>query len=96
MVFYEAKSWKTMRASISWISQLCQAISLVYLMTPLKLTAREKEVLQLIFNELTTGQIAAELGITVSTVETHRRNLFRKAGVRSAIGLVKEALKRGF
>lgn len=65
-------------------------------MTQLKLTRREQEVLRLIFKEMTTVQIADELGITVSTVETHRRNLFRKAGVRSSIGLVKEALKLGF
>lgn len=65
-------------------------------MTQLKLTPREKEVLQLIFNESTPEQIAAKMGVTVSTAGTYRRNLFRKAGVRSAAGLVREALRSGF
>lgn len=96
MVFHEAISCKTIRALAFLIHHLCQATSLALSMTQLKLTRREQEVLRLIFKEMTTVQIADELGITVSTVETHRRNLFRKAGVRSSIGLVKEALKLGF
>ena len=59
------------------------------------LTPRETDVLHLIAAELTTGQIAQQLGISVSTVETHRRNMFRKAGVRSVVGLVKEAIRQG-
>jgi len=61
-------------------------------MTP---TPCELTVLQLIADELTTAQIAGQLGITVPTVESHRRHLFRKAGVRSMAGLVKEAMRQG-
>jgi LuxR family transcriptional regulator, transcriptional regulator of spore coat protein len=61
-------------------------------MTP---TTRELAVLRLIAAELTTPQIAQRLGVAVSTIETHRRNLFRKAGVRSMAGLVKEAMREG-
>ena len=59
----------------------------------MKLTPREMEVLQLIGRELTTEQIADCLHVSVPTIETHRRNLFRKVGVQSAIGLIKEAIR---
>ncbi len=59
------------------------------------LTTRETDILNLIVAELTTAQIAHQLGIGVPTVETHRRNMLRKAGVRSVVGLVKEALRQG-
>lgn len=58
-----------------------------------RLTNREMEVLQLIAKELTTEQIANYLHISIKTIETHRRNLFKKTGVNSAIGLVKEAIR---
>ena len=59
------------------------------------LTKREHEVLELIAKELTTEQISNCLTISISTVESHRRNMFRKLGVQSVVGLVKEALKKG-
>lgn len=57
------------------------------------LTNREQEILELIANELTNEQIAKNLHISIPTVESHRRNMFRKLGVQSVVGLVKEALK---
>lgn len=62
----------------------------------MKLTRREMEVLQLISKELTTEQIANYLHVSVPTIETHRRNLFRKVGVQSVIGLVKEAIRQNW
>ena len=59
----------------------------------MKLTKREREVLQLISEELTTKEIAERLGVSVSTIETHRRNLFQKTQSQSVVGLVKEALR---
>jgi LuxR family transcriptional regulator, transcriptional regulator of spore coat protein len=59
------------------------------------LSIRQQQVLTLIASEHTTAQIADVLGLSVPTVETHRRNLFRKVGVRSAAGLVKEAMLQG-
>ncbi|GAB3999629.1 hypothetical protein GCM10028807_50410 [Spirosoma daeguense] len=61
----------------------------------MNLTPREADVLQLIAAELTTVEIAQQLGVSISTVETHRRHLFRKAQVRSMAGLVKEAMRQG-
>lgn len=59
------------------------------------LTTRQQQILTLIATEHTTAQIAERLSLSVPTVETHRRNLFRKAGVRSVVGLVKEAIRLG-
>jgi DNA-binding NarL/FixJ family response regulator len=57
------------------------------------LTPREKEILQLICQEHTTGEIAQLLFISKRTVEGHRQNLLDKTGVRNTAGLVIYALK---
>jgi LuxR family transcriptional regulator, transcriptional regulator of spore coat protein len=59
------------------------------------LTVRQQQILTLIVAEQTTAQIAGQLGLAVPTVESHRRNLFRQLGVRSVVGLVKEAIRLG-
>jgi len=58
-----------------------------------KLTKREKEVLKLIAEGMTTPQISARLFIAHSTVETHRRNLIDKLDVPNSKGLVAYAVK---
>lgn len=60
------------------------------------LSDREKQVLRLIIKELSNPKIAVELNLALSTVTTHRQNLYNKAGVSSAVGLLKWALKNGF
>lgn len=62
----------------------------------MNLTDRELQVLDLIAKEFTTEKIANILHISVSTVETHRRNLFQKLEVSSVVGLIKEGLKRNY
>ena len=57
---------------------------------------RELEILTLIAKEYTTEKIANALNISVSTVETHRRNLFQKMEVSSVAGLIKEAFRRNY
>lgn len=59
------------------------------------LSEREIEVLKLIAQELNTNQIAERLFVSVNTVETHRKNLFRKLGVKNALGLIKFAIRHG-
>jgi DNA-binding NarL/FixJ family response regulator len=55
------------------------------------LTDREREVLTLIAKEYSNKQIAEELFISERTVETHRKNIFRKTGTNSLVGLIKFA-----
>lgn len=59
------------------------------------LTAREKEILNLVAKELTNEQIAEKLFISERTVETHRRNIFTKTKTKSIVGLIKYAIKKG-
>ena len=56
------------------------------------LTPREREVLRLFGHGLRTKEIAVRLGISVKTVETHRRHIQRKLGLRSWAELVRYAL----
>lgn len=58
-----------------------------------QLTQRELEVLNLIAEELTTEEIAAKLFISKNTVQTHRKHLISKFGVRNSVGLVLKALE---
>lgn len=60
-----------------------------------KLTRREKEVLKLIVDELTTQEIAERLFISTKTVETHRSHLIQKLDVRNIAGLVRIAIEKG-
>lgn len=55
------------------------------------LTAREIEIIKLIEKEFSNKQIADELFISERTVETHRKNIFRKTKTGSVIGLIKYA-----
>jgi len=57
------------------------------------LSKREIEVLTLICKEYSNSEIAEKLFLSVSTVETHRKNLIAKLGVNNTVGLVKFALK---
>jgi two-component system nitrate/nitrite response regulator NarL len=56
------------------------------------LTARELEIIKLIADELSNGEIGEKLFISERTVETHRKNIFRKTNKKSVAGLIKYAL----
>jgi len=58
-----------------------------------KLSRREKEILSLIIEENTTSEISEMLHISFGTVETHRRNIIIKLGVRNMAGMVRVALE---
>lgn len=57
------------------------------------LTEREIEILKLIALEHSNTEIATLLFISPKTVETHRKNLMRKIGVKNSLGVYKFALK---
>jgi two-component system, NarL family, response regulator NreC len=59
------------------------------------LSPREKEILQLIAEEHTSGEIGGILFITEKTVEKHRANIMEKLQVRNLAGLVRLAIKHG-
>lgn len=57
------------------------------------LTRREKEVLELIADGMTNNEIADKLFISVTTVDTHRKNLLAKFEVRNIASLIKTAVQ---
>jgi DNA-binding NarL/FixJ family response regulator len=61
--------------------------------TPVALTSREQEVLQLISREYSNHHIAETLFISERTVETHRKNILTKTNSKSIIGLIRYALR---
>ena len=58
------------------------------------LTNRELEILDLIVQEYSSKQVAAELNISIHTVLTHRKNIKTKLGVKGVVGMVRVWLKR--
>lgn len=60
-----------------------------------ELTDRERDVLRCIAEGSSTKEIAEELFISVSTVETHRKALLRKLDVKNVAGLVRIAVQSG-
>jgi two-component system response regulator NreC len=59
------------------------------------LTTREREVLQLAAEGRTNAEMAAALGISPRTVETHRAHLMQKLGLHTQTDLIRYALLRG-
>ena len=60
-----------------------------------QLTVRERQVLTGVAQGHTSREIAAQLGISPRTVESHRENLMKKLGVRTVAGLTRLALEAG-
>jgi DNA-binding NarL/FixJ family response regulator len=58
-----------------------------------RLTAREKEVIQLLAEGKSNKEVAAMLVISVKTVEAHRTRIMLKLGVHSITGLVRYAIR---
>jgi DNA-binding NarL/FixJ family response regulator len=60
-----------------------------------QLSSREVEALQLIAEGKANKQIAAELGISIKTVEKHRQRLMQKLGIHDTAGLTRYAIAAG-
>lgn len=60
-----------------------------------RLSPRQREVLQLIAEGHSTKEIAHALGVSVSTVDTHRTELMRRLNVRDVAGVVRVAISSG-
>jgi DNA-binding NarL/FixJ family response regulator len=59
------------------------------------LTSRQREVLQLVAEGLTSKEIAERLELSVKTVESHRAQLMKRLGVSNIPGLVRFAIRLG-
>jgi two-component system response regulator NreC len=59
------------------------------------LTSRERQVLQLVGEGHSTKQIAALLGISAKTADTHRATLMEKLDIHQVAGLVRYAIRSG-
>jgi len=60
-----------------------------------ELTSREAEVLQLIAEGFSNKQIAAELSISIKTVEKHRQQVMNKLNIHDVAGLTRYAITKG-
>jgi two-component system, NarL family, nitrate/nitrite response regulator NarL len=60
------------------------------------LTERERDVLRLITKEFSNKEIADQLFISERTVETHRKNIFKKTKTNTVVGLMKYAFEQKF
>ncbi len=59
------------------------------------LTARQREILQLIAEGRSTREIAAQLFISIKTVETHRAQIMQRLGIFDVAGLTRHAIRIG-
>ena len=57
------------------------------------LTSREREILHLICKEFSNKEISEKLFISISTIETHRGNMFQKTNSKNVVGLVRYAVE---
>jgi DNA-binding CsgD family transcriptional regulator len=57
------------------------------------LTKRELEIAKLIINERNNHEIANSLFVSPYTVDTHRKNIFRKLNISSSLGLLRWAIR---
>jgi DNA-binding NarL/FixJ family response regulator len=60
-----------------------------------KLSRRQRQVLQLLAAGLSTREIAAQLNVSIKTVETHRSQLMLRLGIHDVAGLVRYAVQVG-
>jgi DNA-binding NarL/FixJ family response regulator len=60
------------------------------------LTSREIEIMVMICQGLTSQEISGQINISLKTVETHRSNIFLKAGVKNTAGLIVWAIKNQY
>ena len=59
------------------------------------LSSRERQVLQLVAEGKTTKEIAAVLGVSIKTADSHRARIMRKLDIHDTAGLVRFAIRRG-
>ncbi len=91
--YFSQKVSATLLQAVTRQKQSPAEVKKVQIQTPL--SEREIEVLRLIAQEYSNGEIAEKLFISIRTVDTHRRNLLEKLQVKNTVGLVKYAIAKG-
>lgn len=97
---------RALRSVLAGKTYLCEEVAAIMIRelracTPVErsvteiLSAREREILQLVAEGHSSPAIAARLHVSASTVETHRRNLMRKLGLHNVAELTKYAIREG-
>lgn len=87
--YINALTLKAIQRSMNRKSRLVQTS------LPIPLSGREKEVLALICQQLTSEEISEKLFLSVKTVNGHRNNLLQKTAARNTAGLVLFAIRNG-
>jgi two-component system, NarL family, response regulator NreC len=64
-------------------------------LSPDPLTSRERQVLQLVSEGKSTKEVAAVLGVSLKTAESHRTRLMQKLDIHETASLVRYAIRRG-
>lgn len=91
--YFSQKVSATLLQAVTRQKQSPAEVKKIQIQTPL--SEREIEVLRLIAQEYSNGEIAEKLFISIRTVDTHRRNLLEKLQVKNTVGLVKYAIAKG-
>ncbi len=60
------------------------------------LTNRERSVVTLMAQGLSSKQIAVAMGLSIKTIEFHKGNIYGKLGCRAAVSVVRHAIRVGF
>ena len=58
-------------------------------------TDREKDIIKACKDGLLCKEIAIQLGISINTINTHKKNIFKKLGINNTVEMVQYALKHG-
>lgn len=59
---------------------------------PVRLTKREQEIINLLAKGFKSAEIAEKVFLSVRTVETHRANIMKKLGIKTASALIRYAV----
>lgn len=86
-MYYSAEAAAAMMTAMRQQKKLHEEAEKVHL------TPREKEIIKLIAKEYSNAMIAEVLFISERTVETHRKNIFRKTNTKNVVGLIKYAME---
>lgn len=89
--FFDDDLASVIREAILWEKRLPTNL----LASPVPITRREMEVIQLACKELSSAEIAGKMFIDVRTVETHRKRIMEKTHCKNFIGVVLFALRHG-